>query len=132
MKNSIYLFLSLLVLTFVASCNSNDDAVGGQPIVQNDSSLSSGKLIVIVEDVNNNPVSGVRVTLHGTLEDLEKGIWLYNLLNDSRGEVDFGFINLGNYYIYAEEIGGTRRNNAPGDAAQVRSQQITPRTVVIR
>ncbi|QNL22535.1 hypothetical protein HZR84_11480 [Hyphobacterium sp. CCMP332] len=132
MSKTINLFLSLLALSFAVSCNSNDDAVGGQPIVQNDSSLSSGKLIVNVVDVNNNPVSGVIVTLHGTLEDLEKGIWLYNLLNDNRGEVDFGFINLGNYYIYAEENGGARRNNAPGDAAQVRSQQITPRTVVIR
>lgn len=132
MKNSLYLLVLLAFPTLFFSCGTNDDAVGGQPIVQNDTSSTSGKLEVFVVDVNNNPVSGVRVSLHATLEDLNSGIWLYEIFNDNRGEADFGFINIGNYYIYAEETGGGRRNNAPGDAAQVRSQQITPRTVVIR
>lgn len=132
MNHSLKILISLIFLAFFSACNNNDDEVGGQPIVQNDSSISSGRLIVNVVDINNNPVTGVRVSLHATLEDLEKGIWLYDLFNNNRGEVDFGFINIGNYYIYAEENGGVRRNNAPGDAAQVRSQQVTPRTVVVR
>ncbi len=121
------------MLVFIASCNNNDDdVVGGQDILLNDTSNTTGKLIVSVIDGNGNAVSGVRVSLHATFEDLNTGIWIYELFNNSQGVSDFGFLNIGNYYIYAEEAGGQNRNNGPGDAAQIRSQKTTTRTVVIR
>jgi hypothetical protein len=87
-------------------------------------------LEVTVVDANGNPVNGVEVTLHATLEDLEKNIWIYRVFNNSNGVSDFGFINIGNYYIYANQA--SNRNNNPGDVAQVRSQKLTERTVVIK
>jgi hypothetical protein len=123
-------FLTLLFVSLLA-CNNDDDAAGGQAILQNDTSNTTGKLIIRVIDQNGNTVNGVRVSLYGTYEDLQNDIWIYDLFNDSRGEADFGFINIGNYYIFADENGSNRTNN-PGDVAQVRSQKTTIREVVIR
>ena len=115
------------------SCSNNDDGItGGQDILTRDTSTTTGQLIVNVVDQNGNEVSGTRVTLHATFEDLNNGIWIYDLFNNNQGDANFGFINIGNYYIYAEQQSGNFRNNSPGDVVQVRSQKITTRTVVIK
>lgn len=129
-RTLLNIFLSVLMLS-IFSCNNDDDAAGGQAILQNDTSNTTGKLIVRVIDQNGNTIDGVRVSLYATYEDYQNDIWIYDLFNNSRGEADFGFINIGNYYIFADE-NGSNRNNNPGDVAQVRSQKTTIREVVIR
>ncbi len=132
MINYLKILATGIVFLMIVSCNNDDNIVGGQDILQNDTSSTTGKLIVSVVDQNGNPVTGIRVSLHATFEDLNTGIWIYEVFNNNQGVSDFGFINIGNYYIFAEEVGSPARTNSPGDVAQVRSQKTTNRTVVVR
>jgi hypothetical protein len=129
------LIVVLTISLFIVSCNSDDGPMGGQDILVSDTSLSTGRLVIEVLDVNSTPQANKEVTLHATYEDLQNNIWIYYLTTDNRGEANFGFINIGNYYIYASDpaqSGAQSRNNDPGDVAQVRSQKTTERRVIIR
>lgn len=132
MKLNYYFSLFLIGAIFVlGACNGNDDdPVGGQAILFNDTSETTGQLIVEVIDENSTRVNGARVSLYATFEDFQNDVWLYDIRNNNSNVFNFGYVNIGNYYIYAVDESSGRRNS--GDAAQVRSQKTTNRLVVIR
>lgn len=124
MENKYSVFLAVLFGAFfmvLTACNEADPApIQGQGILLRDTSSTTGSLVIQVFDQAGNGVSNADVYLFTDYEVIGRGIYLINLLSDRRGLVDFGFVNIGNYYVVAESAS---LGVADTSVVQVRSQK---------
>ncbi|NJM93455.1 MAG: hypothetical protein HC842_01255 [Cytophagales bacterium] len=122
------LLLALLILSALAACNENNNPDEGQNFVFNDSSATSGRLIVETLDQSGNRLDNTVVYLFLAYEDIERNLYIFFRESDNNGKADFGYINIGSYYITS-----IKANLGLSDTAvvQVRSQQIENKRVVL-
>lgn len=129
-----YILICLATITLIAlsSCSNNRDTTPtGQTVIYADSSQFSGRLIVEVYDTQNRRVNQALVGLYLNRADITDNLALLWLNTQSNGRADFGFVNLGNYYIKAE-VANTEQVLSAIGACQVRSQQTTVYSITVR
>jgi hypothetical protein len=134
MKLFKYVFLFIIITTFFSCKNDEDVTPMQQNVVTSDSSSSSGELTVSVQYKQNGTITtagaNANVRLYFEYEDIERGLYIYDLYTNDEGNAYFGFINIGTYYIYSEyTIGGT--TYIKESAVQVRSQRDEQLTITL-
>jgi hypothetical protein len=115
--------LILITGIFLSACTvDNSGYEPTQPVILNDTSQYTGRLVIRVYDITNNneKVDDAEVNLYGEYDDIAKDLPVLTIYSKSNGEADFGYVLKGQYYI-------TAKKGALGDtaAAQVVSQNIT-------
>lgn len=100
MKRHSLLLPVLILLVFAAACSSNkNDDSKPQTIITSDSSDATGRLYVVTNYQSGGTVNGAAVKLFLSYDDLLHNIPLYTKLSDNNGNVDFGYVLKGNYYV---------------------------------
>lgn len=97
-----------LLLT-VVSCQKAADTPSQnttvQAIVSTDSSDVAGRLQVEVRNTNNTgSVANATVSLFLNYDDVLRNYALYRISSSSSGQVDFGFVLQGNYYLTGSAV----------------------------
>lgn len=136
-SSSIYAAFGLAcTLMLCAGCRNNNDVTPANPnsqtIVVADSSEFTGSLEVRIVNTAGGSVANAVVQLYATYEDYANNIFLFTLVSNSSGFVNFGFVNFGNYYIKAELVGSNVLTNAPGTIVQVRARRLATATITVR
>lgn len=120
----------ILIATLTACDGDNiPNPNNGQSILLNDTSSTTGSLLVEVIDANRNSIDDAEVQLFTDFEAIDRGIFLFRLFTNGRGRVDFGFLNIGNYYIVAESPDQLLSDTA---VVQIRSQKDVFKVVELR
>ncbi len=84
-----------------------------------------------IVDEQQRPVENASVYLYANYTDYQNNIDLFFLRSDRNGKVDFGYVNIGNYYVLADAtIAGTLKRGLI--AMQVRSQRVEEKQIVLR
>jgi hypothetical protein len=109
----------LLFFIVFGSCNKaeteNSRNNSNQTIITNDTTGNAGVLIVRVFDFSTgNLISNANVFLYVKYEDIARNIYLNTLKTSANGQVNFGYLLTGNYYLRA-----TNGNKADTSIAQV-------------
>lgn len=76
------------------------------------------------------PVGGAQVGLYVKPEDITNNLPLLSTVSDSNGKVDFGPLNLANYYVYVRK----RENNndyQKTELAQIQSAKTLTRNIIL-
>jgi len=129
-RTIFYLALGVFMAALM-SCGDDNVNDPGQNVVLNDTSITTGRLIANVNDANFNRVNNASVWLYVSYEDLERNLPVFRIETDNNGRADFGFINTGNYYLYAaaNRNGNTIRDTV---ATQIIARKTIQRTLVLR
>lgn len=132
-NSSLYLFLLIFgsVLIF-SSCKKDESLQPVQPVVTNDTSSTSGRLLAKLYDVNAAFVANADVSIYANYEDVKRGFPLLKVQSRSNGEADFGYILIGNYYMVAYKDLGSGTFITDTTAAQVLSQKTVVRTMILQ
>ncbi len=103
MKQLSLLLACITLLLFSCKLDENRNNTGNtQTIISNDSSGTTGRLIVRVFDFNtSNAVANADVFLYARYEDINRNMYLNTIRTNNSGQADFGFILAGNYYLRA-------------------------------
>jgi len=116
----------------MTACNGWDDRGKDEPAPQPppntiyepnpNTNATEGKLAVyIFGGPKYLPVAGTEVKLFLSQQDFQNNLPLAGLITDAEGKADFGFMNFGNYYIYAFK----RINNMDYQKTEVGQVQAT-------
>lgn len=126
-----FILCSLVLIAFAfASCSKDDnDNAPQQSIVVADSSEVTGRLLVTVSNVNGDPVANATVNLYLTYDDVLRGISLYSFPSTNSGQVDFGYILQGNYYVTGTSSNGVLKDTS---VAQVLPRRSLTRRLILR
>lgn len=104
-NKSISVLVWFFALVIIFSCSKTDTSRPNnnqQTIIQNDTSGTTGRLIVRVLDFNSgNSVRDADVFIYARYEDIHKNIYLNTVRTLSNGQADFGLLLAGNYYLRA-------------------------------
>lgn len=131
MRSTLFVLLILSIITFSACEKASVAPVYNQNIVTSDSASTSGRLTVKVVDEQQRPVENASVYLYANYTDYQNNIDLFFLRSDRNGKADFGYVNIGNYYVLADAtIGGVLKRGLI--AMQVRSQRVEEKPVIVR
>jgi hypothetical protein len=103
MKKLTFIFACLILVLFACKLDENRNNTGNtQTIISNDSSGTTGRLIVRVFDFStSNVIANADVFLYARYEDINRNMYLNTIRTNNSGQVDFGFILAGNYYLRA-------------------------------
>jgi hypothetical protein len=97
----IFLFVMCASILGILGCGRGNSEPPPTNVYVQDSSAYTGRLIVkVMAGTNFAPVTGADVSIFATFQDYTNDIYLSRFLSNRNGEVDFGYLNLGNYYIY--------------------------------
>ncbi|MFN4972150.1 MAG: hypothetical protein ACK4Y6_06620 [Bacteroidota bacterium] len=93
-------FVFLLVVSCQKAADTPNQNTTVQNIVSSDSSDVSGRLLVEVRNsTNTSGISNATVSLFLTYDDMLRNFALYRIASSSSGQVDFGYVLQGNYYL---------------------------------
>lgn len=136
----ILIFLLYLLLF---SCTKNTDDITDvipQDIVMNDTSGITGKLLVELYYIDNGKLmdaDGAVVSLYVSREDMyadtlgsNTDFSIYSVKVVNSNVVDFGFLNYGNYYLYAS-LDYNNRYYSKEAVVQVYAQREVVRRVIL-
>lgn len=136
----ILIFLLYLLLF---SCTKNSDDITDvvpQDIVMNDTSGITGKLLVELYYIDNGKLmdaDGAVVSLYVSREDMyadtlgsNTDFSIYSVKVVNSNVVDFGFLNYGNYYLYAS-LDYNNRYYSKEAVVQVYAQREVVRRVIL-
>jgi len=103
------LLLSLSVLFFIifTACEKKTETTPiAQQVVISDTSQYTGSLKVYVKYISNGTLysapGNTTVAIYANYEDIQNNLYIYRLFTDNSGFINFGYFNLGNYYVKAE------------------------------
>lgn len=117
------------MLVFSCKIDENRNNTGNtQTVLNNDSSGTTGRLIVRVFDFNSsNTVANADVYLYARYEDISRNMYLNTIRSNNSGTADFGFILAGNYYLRA-----TNGTKADTTIAQVITRNTITKNVFLK
>ena len=128
MKNLIIIFGFITTLISFSACDKKDDDKTPihQQVVMNDTSQYTGSLKVYVKYMKNGTIysapGNTIVTIYGNYQDINSNLYLYRLFTDNSGYANFGYLNLGNYYVTAQATIGIE-NYSSINALQIRPRR---------
>ncbi|MBX3101782.1 MAG: hypothetical protein KF690_04685 [Bacteroidetes bacterium] len=132
MKPLVFAFLAIVVIS-QAGCKKKDETPAPDTsIVYADSASGTGYLSVQLRRWTGTPganIGNAFVALYLTYEDYANDISLTTGRTDGNGYVDFGYLNVGNYYIYSEVEVTPGNFSQRVDVVQVQSR--TPITKLV-
>jgi len=98
-------FLLLTVISCQKAADTPSQNTTVQTIVSTDSSDVAGRLQVEVRNTTNTgSVANATVSLFLNYDDVLRNYALYRISSSSTGQVDFGFVLQGNYYLTGSAV----------------------------
>lgn len=101
------LLLAFIVVITLASCSKTNTPSAqdeGAAIIAKDSSQFNGRLYITTLDYfGGTKIANSDVYLYTNYEDIYRNLYLYNIIGNNGGEVDFGYLLQGNYYVVSSK-----------------------------